>query len=266
MVPQTESTTEAGRLACDTILFVVTSSEETQLLTALRSLQIRYVKATHDRLGKYYNLGAIGSQRVIAVRTRLGPFGYGGSAGSAIYWTAGTGATSVILVGMAFGAYPKRQELGDVLVSTAIVPYDRKRVSTAPDSDILAGSRPYTIDYAVDGRYLSKQTLVERLMGRRTDDLGFNVFFGALLSGGAAIHSGDYRDELLYAVPDGDDPIVGGEMEGVGLLSISPADDRSWIIVKGICDFADANRDADVKRSRDRACRNSAQFVLESLS
>jgi nucleoside phosphorylase len=72
----------------------------------------------------------------------------------------------------------------------------------------------------------------------------FQVHIGAFLSGGARIHSGLFRDELVTSVPAADDVIVGGEMEGVGLLSISPANDPVWIVVKGISDFADEDTDA----------------------
>jgi adenosylhomocysteine nucleosidase len=54
-------------------------------------------------------------------------------------------------------------------------------------------------------------------------------------------------------------------MEGVGLLSTSPANDPAWIIVKGISDFADENRDAVIERYRPIACRNAADFVLDAL-
>ena len=67
-------------------------------------------------------------------------------------------------------------------------------------------------------------------------------------------------------MPAGDDPIVGGEMEGVGLLAASlKADDPIWCVVKGISDFADENRDAEIVIGRPRACRNAATFVLSAL-
>ena len=61
-------------------------------------------------------------------------------------------------------------------------------------------------------------------------------------------------------------PIIGGEMEGVGLLAASSsADDPIWCVVKGISDFADENRDANITESRSRACHNAANFVLSAL-
>jgi adenosylhomocysteine nucleosidase len=71
---------------------------------------------------------------------------------------------------------------------------------------------------------------------------------------------------LVRSVPAGEDGIIGGEMEGVGLLAASTAmDDPIWCVVKGISDFADENRDAVINTNRPMACRNSAQFVLSAL-
>jgi nucleoside phosphorylase len=70
----------------------------------------------------------------------------------------------------------------------------------------------------------------------------------------------------VNGVPPAEDGIVGGEMEGVGLLSVSPRDDPIWIVVKGICDFADEERDRIIKKSRPVACANSSQLVLSALA
>jgi adenosylhomocysteine nucleosidase len=87
-----------------------------------------------------------------------------------------------------------------------------------------------------------------------------------MLSGAARIYSGRFRDELVQGVPGGEDPIVGGEMEGVGLLAASTAsDDPIWCVVKGISDFADEDRDTVIDENRPLACRNAAEFVLAAL-
>ena len=104
-------------------------------------------------------------------------------------------------------------------------------------------------------------SLFQREQDRGTRN--FQVHVGALLSGGARIHTRIFRDELARTVPAGEDPIVGGEMEGVGLLGT--ADEPNWCVVKGIVDFADEDRDAVYKQNRPTACRNAAEFVLSAL-
>jgi adenosylhomocysteine nucleosidase len=43
------------------------------------------------------------------------------------------------------------------------------------------------------------------------------------------------------------------------------ADDPIWCVVKGISDFADESRDAEIERYRPFACQNAAEFVLSAL-
>ena len=59
--------------------------------------------------------------------------------------------------------------------------------------------------------------------------------------------------------------VVGGEMEGVGLLAASAAADPVWCVVKGISDFADKKRDTVIEENIPIACRNAAAFVLSAL-
>jgi nucleoside phosphorylase len=60
--------------------------------------------------------------------------------------------------------------------------------------------------------------------------------------------------------------LVGGEMEGVGLLSAAVKPDApAWCVVKGISDFGDELRDEDIKTGIRVAPHNAAFFVLSSL-
>jgi adenosylhomocysteine nucleosidase len=54
-------------------------------------------------------------------------------------------------------------------------------------------------------------------------------------------------------------------MEGGGLLSSSPPTDPIWIVVKGISDFADHERDGIIAKTRGPACQQAARFVLTAL-
>jgi adenosylhomocysteine nucleosidase len=200
----------------------------------------------------------IGDNRVNAVRTEMGPLSYGGSASQGIFFKSATGATGIIQLGMAFGIRPERQRPGDVLVSSSLIPYDRRDIRTVGEG--------YTVDYAPARRHESIPSLLRIFQAERErGGHPFEIHIGSLLSGGARIHSRFFRDELVASVPVGEDEIVGGEMEGVGLLSISPANDPAWIVVKGISDFADEDRDAVIEQNRPIACRNAADFVLDAL-
>jgi adenosylhomocysteine nucleosidase len=200
----------------------------------------------------------------------MGSIGFFGTAARAMRLRAMTGASGIVQVGMAFGIDPRRQKAGDVLVSTSIIPYDNRDIKPATRECSRCGDRTagFVTEYQETRREPARPALVElfrREQERRKHD--FQVYLGALLSGSARIHSGFYRDELVRSVPgNGEDQIVGGEMEGVGLLgaSVSP-DDPIWCVVKGISDFADENRDAVIRANRPVACLNAATFLLSAL-
>lgn len=125
----------------------------------------------------------------------------------------------------------------------------------------------YINDYTALEIEPARSELVERCLrekGRTNFD--FDIHVGAMLSGAARIHCARFRDELYRTAPHGNDDIVGGEMEGVGLLAAAvKADEPVWCVVKGISDFADERRDEDIKTGLMVAPRNAARFVLSSL-
>jgi hypothetical protein len=82
---------------------------------------------------------------------------------------------------------------------------------------------------------------------------------------GARIFSRRYRDHLVANVPPTKEPIIGGEMEGVGLVAVCAADKPIWCVVKAISDFADETRDGMIETTRATACENAIRFVLATL-
>jgi adenosylhomocysteine nucleosidase len=109
------------------------------------------------------------------------------------------------------------------------------------------------------------QRLGEQL-AREGDELRVTV--GTMLSGGARIESGAYREELVGHVPALEPPIVGGEMEAMGAISAALTDpeEPGWIVVKGVADFADAESRAVIEQTRKVAARAAATVVLRALA
>lgn len=260
----------------DLLLLTVTETEQDELLQAATELGIPYTVSPGEFSRDFYDFGKLGSYRVAAIRSKMGALDYGGSASAAQVYRAATRATGIIAVGMAFGISEKTQAIGDVLVSEGLFPYD--------DRDVVAVNgvseyRYQEIDAATnlvrgpsDARVRerakfrrAKTSLVKFFQRHARSAKKLRVHFGALLSGSARIHSAAYRDMLYGHFEARGKAIVGGEMEAVGLLSSSDPNDPWWIVVKGICDFADEQRDANIVRDRPSACRNAARFVLASL-
>jgi nucleoside phosphorylase len=264
------TTIEPHKQVCSLLLFVATPTEEAALKAAATERMLSFEKIKHPKLGEYHWLGQVGDETVIATcpvresgKLVMGALGRLGSAARGIRFSEATGATKIVQLGMAFGIDRVRQKLGDVLVSASLVPYDNRDVRAA-----TGGSAAYATDYSAAKPESARRDLVElfrRELARRPAG-GPAVHIGALLSGAARIHSRAFRDELVAGVPGGGDPIVGGEMEGVGLLAASVSrDDPIWCVVKGISDFADEDRDSDIAVGRELACRNAAEFVLSAL-
>jgi nucleoside phosphorylase len=209
-------------------------------------------------LGEYVNLGTVGVSRVLRVETHMGPFSSTGSAAKALQWLAATQAQAIIGVGMAFGTLPDSQKHGDVLVSTSLLPYDYRIVKCGPSENPV-------VDYSEVRTYPARPQL--RVLFEKAalaPEWHDRVHFGPLLSGASRIHCSTYREELRAAFPDRG-IVVGGDMEGIGLLASSDMTESRWIIVKGISDFADEQRDRIIKETRPVACQNAAQFVLSTL-
>lgn len=260
---------DTSRRQCSLLLFLAVPAEEEALVAVARERGFAIETVTAPGLGTYHWLGQIGNETVIAVcptrergRVTMGPLGRLGSAAKAMRFQQATGAQAILQLGMAFGIERQRQQLGDVLVSTSLIPYDNRWVKPGP-----GGGGAYVVDYSQATREPARQPLIDLFL--REQSRGghpFGIHVGAILSGAARISSGRFRDELREGVPAGEDPISGGEMEGVGLLAASmTADDPIWCVIKGICDFADEKRDQDVQEGRPLACGNAARLVFAAL-
>jgi adenosylhomocysteine nucleosidase len=252
----------AKRLKCDVLLFVATSSEEDHLKEAALELGLQFKKTkgqnTSGRTLKYFDIGQVGTYKVKAVRCNMGPFSFDGSAARALMAQAETQATALISLGMAFGTDRTSQNFGDVLISNSLLPYDARKV-TCRNGEIndLEDVHPYP----------AKPSLVNMLRIYH-DQVNFEsrVEFGPMLTGGARIQCATFRDKLSSELSErGVGRVIGGEMEGAGLMATCRRDSPNWVLVKGISDFADDHRDDEIDHGRPIACRNSARFVLSAL-
>jgi nucleoside phosphorylase len=274
----------------DVLLLYVSDVEKRGLTEAAGAMGIDLGKhRTPWGSGNLWDLGRVGESRVCATRIDSGPVGVA----SLAWHLSQSGATAIVQLGMAFGTIPNKQSLGDVVVSTALFPYDRRTVTNADETAVISpletGERPpeaarheaieggeedgaearfpsiersYVIEY--EGWHDADSVLLESFRNEaRSGDYDFKVHFGGVLTGGARIFSAIYRDELLAGVPADEDDTIGGEMEGAGLLFASRSETRSiWLVAKGISDFADRQPSA---QDKELACMNSATFVLAAL-
>jgi len=152
----------------------------------------------------------------------------------------------VIMIGIAFGVNETKQHIGDVLLSESIIPYNAKRVGKketikrgieAPSSKILFN------------RFKNIKTTWEHFLDGNTKA---KLIPTRLLSGEELVDNLEHRNKLITDNPDS----KGGEMEGAGVYAACDGK-ADWIVVKGICDFADGDKGKD-KDARQIIAINSA--------
>jgi tetratricopeptide (TPR) repeat protein len=130
--------------------------------------------------------------------------------------------------------------------------YDLQRVGKQDGQNgiILRGDKPHASSWLIN-HFKSAQLQWE----------GAKVRFGALLTGDKLIDNIDYCDRLSNLESEA----IGGEMEGAGLYVACQHNKVDWILVKGICDWADGNKSQDKESRQKTAANNAAEFVLHCL-
>lgn len=138
---------------------------------------------------------------------------------------------AIVMIGIAFGKDPERQRLGDVLVATQIVSYEQQRVGKQEVTyrGTISQTGPVLLNrfrLALGWRFVD------------SEGISVAVHLGPLLSGEKLVDSSTFKQELFDAFPQA----IGGEMEGAGLYAVAARSGMEWIVVKGICDWADGNK------------------------
>lgn len=177
----------------------------------------------------------------------------------------------VVSLGVALGIDPKNQHLGDVLLSSAVIPYDIFNKDTDGVITLRSEDKFYThealnawnvlmrtSDFSLEEQEEKRQSLIDR-------NLNFKWQFGPMLSGGSVLSNEDKKQALLRAAKKiGEEKIIGGEMEGTGVYFECRKPDIPCIVIKGICDWgAEKNSWSRVinivnqKQHEENSCRSS---------
>jgi nucleoside phosphorylase len=162
--------------------------------------------------------------------------------------------TVVVMVGIAFGAGGK-QKIGDILVSESVVPYEIQRLG---EKTPLNRGTPAPACTTLLNRF-KNATDWHYTIGTRKP----NIIPGLLLSGEKLIDNPEYKAKLLEAYP----LAKGGEMEGYGVSTA--CNNKSiphWVIVKGICDFADGKKARGKERKQKTAAEASINLCHHIFS
>jgi nucleoside phosphorylase len=214
------------------ILLTATQTERDTVLRHLQPLPDLAAIARVFHANNTYFLGRLGQYSVVLCLCSMGSSGRDSSqivTSEVIrFWKP----AALIMVGIAFGRDPNRQAIGDVLVSDRIIAYEPEKVgeSAIPrGQQFLAGPRLFNRfrDATVDWSF------------RNPGGVLCTRYLGPILSGEKLIDNLDFKSGLFRAHPNA----LGGEMEGAGFAAAADREKCEWIVVKGICDWADGNKD-----------------------
>ena len=191
----------------------------------------------------YYELGEVGDFRVIHLHSRQGPQEAQLSATQAIsHWDP----ELLLAVGIAFGVNEKKQHIGDVLVSTDVLDYEPARVE--PDGTFTRRGKPRETSRELTDR-------VKSLDLQRGGQPGWpTIRMGTIVSGAKLVDNEEYRDTLAALQED----IIGGEMEGAGILAACAGNDVDMTVVKAICDWGTEKNNPSKEEDQKKAAQNAA--------
>jgi nucleoside phosphorylase len=158
----------------------------------------------------------------------------------------------IVMVGIAFGRGAAKQALGDVLVASQVISYEQQRIgkTSVVQRGFIVETGPTLLNrfrQALDWTFTDEE-------GRR-----MQMHIGPILSGEKLVDQASYKDQLFRAFPQA----IGGEMEGAGLYAVAARSGLEWIVVKGICDWADGTKTDD---AQPLAAASAASLVFHVLS
>lgn len=200
----------------------------------------------------YYDFGAVSGARIYMMRSEMGIGGPGGASLTIAEGIKVLCPSSVIMVGIAFGMR-QEQHIGELLVSRQIMEYELQRVSTHVDGQTYILPRGDRVSASI--------RLLDRFRDAALSWQGKKIHFGLLLSGAKLVDSQEFKKHLQAIEPEA----IGGEMEGAGLYAAAQRSKVDWILVKGICDWADGNKQRNKIRYQQQAASQAAQFTLHVI-
>ncbi|MGC4042552.1 MAG: tetratricopeptide repeat protein [Armatimonas sp.] len=236
----------------DVLLVTVTPVETRTLLAAIKKIngEIEPEILQFDKQ-IYQYLGIINNSSIVHMQCEMGTVGLGAASQAISQGIRDLSPGCVIMVGIAFGVNPRKQKIGDVLVSGHLYLYEPQKINEVGNI-FYRGSK-------VDCSSWLLQPF--RILEARREP-GPRLQVGLVLSGEKLIDNLDFREGLLAREPEA----IGGEMEGAGLYVACHSAGVDWILVKGICDWADGNKSLNKNRRQERAATNAAHVVAKALT
>lgn len=237
-LPQTQSGPEPDPNG--TLIAVVTKVEAQAVLKTFNAEPGQARQVIANKI--YYKLGNHAGAPLWMVQSEMGSATPGGALVTIRQAIQDLQPQAVVMCGIAYGLRPKKQKLGDILVARQLMNYEPQKV------DMQRGIIPR------GDRVTASERLLSLMRAADNEWEGAAVHIGLVLSGEKLVNDPAFRDWLLKTEPEA----IGGEMEGSGLYAAARDAQVDWILVKGICDWADGEKN---DAAQPLAARNAAEFV-----
>lgn len=171
----------------------------------------------------------------------------------------------ILVVGLAGGLRRADQNLGDIIVSDSIVYYEPGKVR---DSAVEPRNKQFLADRTLLDRFWHlqstswKSTLPARPDGSTPSAELPRIHVGPIASGEKVIASADEAERILSAQRN----LIGIEMESAGVASaaFSALKKIGFITIRGICDFADNQKNDNWHSYAAHAAASCVRAFIES--
>lgn len=224
------------------LIIVATMVELKQLQICLKGFGYIYEMITTEIMS-YFRVVLNNPIELCFVKCRAGTTGQGASVGTLNDAILLLKPTLVIMGGIAFGVKGGKRGIGDVLVSAQIWDYEMCKVS---DKLIPRGDKSS-----------ASPRILQIFEMTASEWVTSEIHFGLIASGNKLVNSMEFIELLRQQEPD----IIGGEMEGTGLMSVCGRNKVDWILIKGICDWGYGKTDD----FQVQAAANAMEFIITSL-
>ena len=196
-----------------------------------------------------FNLVMYGSYKVAVIRTGQGP---GRTEDMLERIQAEINAQYVIAIGICYGMKEDKTALGDVIVAESIMDTSSRRAAgdelPARPQEYKCGKKLYTTFKKNQGFELGKK------------DSYVIIHCGTVVSENTLVASQKYKEGILEQIPQA----LGGEMEGVGLMTAAGKGKYEGIVIKAIADWGNEKKEP-YRKWQEFAAVGAAKYVLYHL-
>ena len=197
-----------------------------------------------------FNLVMYGSYKVAVIRTGQGP---GRTEAMLERIQAVINAQYVIAIGICYGMKKGKAKIGDMIVAESIMDTSNRR---AVGAELSARPQEYKCGKKLCNMFSQKQGFKQE----KGDGTNVVIHCGILVSENTLVASQEYKEDILKQIPHA----LGGEMEGVGLMTAAEKGNYEGIVIKAIADWG--NEDKEPYRKWQKfAVVGAAKYVLYRL-